>query len=136
LRLADARAVRATRAKQPAGKALRVATANLLWGSESFDGLEAWLAKEQPAVVYVCEVDFKRLARLEALRERGYPYQFVTPPPEEWHEKTWGNALISRLPLLQPEARWPGPILDARVEFEGERCACSAPIRFDRGEPR
>jgi len=120
--------------EKPAGPTLRIATANLLWGSESFDALEPWLEKEQPAVVYVCEIDSKRLARIEALRERGYPYQFIAPPPEEWHEKTWGNALISRLPLSQCEVRSPGAILDARVAFEGRalRVLGAHPLRPGR----
>ena len=122
--------------EESAGKSLRVATVNLLWGSESFDALAPWLDEEQPAVVFISEVDSKRLPRIEALRERGYPYQFVDPPPAEWHAKTWGNALISRLPLSHSEVRWPGPILDARVEFEGRvlRVLGAHPLRPGRAE--
>jgi endonuclease/exonuclease/phosphatase (EEP) superfamily protein YafD len=122
--------------EKPAGKSLRVATVNLLWGSESFDALEPWLDEEQPAVVFISEVDSKRLPRIEGLRERGYPYQFVEPPLPEWHAKTWGNAVISRLPLSQSEVRWPGPILDARVEFEGRalRVLGAHPLRPGRAE--
>jgi len=118
------------------GPALRVATANLLWGSESFDAFERWLDEAEPAVVFVCEIDAARRERLEALRERGYPHHLLTPPREEWHERTWGRALISRLPLFEPAVHWPGPILEASVELGGPRLRVlgAHPVRPGRAE--
>lgn len=103
---------------QPAGPPLRIATANLLWGSESSAGLLSWLESEAPDVAFLCEVDPTRAVQIEALRER-YPHQLFCPPREEWHASTFGRAMISRFPLSEVAVRSPGSILDVTVVHAG-----------------
>jgi endonuclease/exonuclease/phosphatase (EEP) superfamily protein YafD len=120
-------------ALQAPGPSLRVASANLLWGSKSFDALERWLEREDPALAFVCEIDLAARDRLEGLRSR-YPHQLLAPPAEEWSASTWGRALISRLPLAEPATHWPGPILAARVTLDGRelRILGAHPVRPGR----
>ncbi len=107
---------------EPARSApLRVASSNLLWGSRAFEQLATWLEAERPDVVFLCEVDLERRARVEDLRSQGYPYQLIWPAPEEWRRDTWGRALISRRPLDRATTHGSGPILDGWIEHEGRR---------------
>ena len=97
---------------------LRIATANLLWGSESSAGLASWLEREAPDVAFLCEVDPTRAAWIEAQGAR-YPHQIFVPPRAEWHANTFGRAMISRWPLIDAQVRSPGSIVDARIEIGG-----------------
>ncbi len=108
--------------------------APIFWGSDAFEQLVPWLETERPEVVFLCEVDLERRARIEDLRGRGYPYQLIWPAPDEWRSDTWGRALISRRALAGATVQWPGPILDAWIEHEGRplRVLGAHPLRPGR----
>lgn len=76
---------------------LRLATCNLLWGNADHASFPVWLAEHAPDVVVLQEISLERRSTLEALP--GYPHVFFSPPVERWNAKTWGTAILSRLPF-------------------------------------
>ena len=103
----------------PAGGTLRVASVNLLWGTDNAERVIEWLEAEQPDVVFFCELDLPHHAMLAELAQRGWSHQHVYPEPAGWGEPTWGRAMVSRRPFESFDDREPGPLHDAVVTFEG-----------------
>lgn len=103
----------------PAGGTLRVASANMLWGTDLEQPLLDWLEREQPDVVFLCELDQDRKALLPELARRGWLHQHVYPDEPFWDWSTWGRAMVSKRPFLSLRVQEPGPSHDAVVEFEG-----------------
>lgn len=103
----------------PTGGTLRVASVNLLWGTELDLPLLEWLEREQPDVIFFCEIDPKRKELIARLAERGWPHQHLIPGEETWDAGTWGRALVGKRPIQGFQVQEPGSMLDAVVEFEG-----------------
>lgn len=120
----------------PAGGTLRVASVNLLWGTDVRDPLLEWLEREQPDVVFFCELDLPRHAVLAELAERGWGHQHVYPDLVWWDETTWGRAMVSKRPFESFHEREPGPLHDALVRFEGRplRVIGAHPMRPGRSD--
>jgi endonuclease/exonuclease/phosphatase family metal-dependent hydrolase len=103
----------------PAGGTLRVASVNLLWGTDLEQPLLDWLDREQPDVVFFCELDQDRKALLGELARRGWSHQHLYPIEPWWDATTWGRAMVSKRPFVSLQVQEPGPLHDAVVEFEG-----------------
>jgi len=76
---------------------LKLATCNLLWGNEEFDGFHRWLEAHEPDVVILQEISMDRRDTLLALEQ--YPYLYLSPEPDSWTPDTWGTGILSRLPF-------------------------------------
>lgn len=103
----------------PAGGSLRMASVNLLWGTELDLPLLDWLEREQPDVVFFCEIDPRRKELIARLAGLGWPHQHLIPGEDAWDDDTWGRALVSKRPIHGFQVQEPGSLLDGVVEFEG-----------------
>ncbi len=97
---------------------LRVVSANLLFGNPLQRDLVEWARFADADVLVLLELSPEGRRSLATLRGL-YPEQLVHPPAETWSAGTWGLALLSRLPLVDPRAVDLGesvfPMLDAGV---------------------
>lgn len=97
--------------------ALRVVSFNVLASNPQHQRVVDYVAGSGADVVFLAEIDAGWARSLEALKAE-YPYQFVHPRPDNF-----GGALLSRLPLLEPEllklGAGPRPTLKARLEHQG-----------------
>ncbi|MEM7305487.1 MAG: endonuclease/exonuclease/phosphatase family protein [Planctomycetota bacterium] len=108
----------------PSEPQLLVGTANLLWDNPEEDAVRRWIRSQRPDVLAALELNPRWLAVLRGLRDE-YPHQLFFPEnPESWPHDTWGQGLISRLPLEQVrihqtiERFW--PVLEVQLRVGGE----------------
>ena len=121
---------------EPTGTTLRVASANLLWGTDTVRDLLSWVDEVRPDLLFVSEIAVADRAALGELRARGFEHVLLCPPEAEWTDATWGRILLARRPLRRGATRWPGPILDAWIELDGRavRVLGAHPMRPGRAE--
>lgn len=107
-----------------AGQELTIATCNLLWGNHEAARIGEWLEQHDPDLVAFQEVSVESRAALEGL-SKSYPF-LVVSPDREWHERTWGTAILSRVPLVSTRRLPPPPgnthwPLEVVVKLGGEQ---------------
>ena len=119
----SARLYLAPRDEPAPGPSLVLGCANVLWSNRAKDEVCDWIRAERPDVLAVLELNAAWRAELSTLEDL-YPYQVFFPEdPAAWDHRTWGRALIARIPLHEPRVvqtvgqHWPA--LEARVDLAG-----------------
>lgn len=107
------------------GAELTLVTANLREGNVGFAPLLDWIAREEPDLVALQEVQASFHAALAA-SGLDYPHRYFWPAtPDPTAPREMGLALLSRLPFERIELVWGDwlgrPILEAELQVAGQR---------------
>jgi len=127
------------RGAEHAGTALRVATVNVLTQNRDGESVRAWIRAEDPELVAVQEVDAFWLGELQQL-EDVWPHRVTSPATDaEFHERTFGMAILSKRPLRAVErfshlGRSGGIVAEMDLAGETIRVVAAHPERPGRAE--
>lgn len=121
------------------GIPVSVATVNVLAPNRDGASVRAWVRAEDPELVAFQEVDAFWLAELRQL-EDVWPHRVTSPAKEEdFHTRTFGMALLSKLPLQALErfshfGRSGGIVAEMELGGESIRIIATHPERPGRSE--
>lgn len=128
------------RSGQPeAGAPLRVVTVNAYMGNRDAAKLLSFLRESDADVVAVQEVDLFWLEQLRSLADV-WPHRMTSPAAEaEFHDKTFGMALLSKRPLSEVDRFWHlgrsgGLVAELDVDGQPLRVIAAHPERPGRSE--